>query len=116
MLLYAYASKVTRYWRVAIDITSGDFQSTQTIMRRSRTYTPPRLTDWGGIEDLTGVGQTHPGGDFNMGSVIPPGHQNGGAPGNGNGPGNGGGAGNGNGPGNGFGGPPPWAEIGRAHV
>lgn len=48
--------------------------------KAKKTYSPPTITDWGTIADLTKVGQTHPGTDIMDGSVNPPGHEVGGPP------------------------------------
>lgn len=42
--------------------------------RAKKKYSPPTISDWGSVADLTGVGNTHPDDDIFGGSVFPPGH------------------------------------------
>jgi hypothetical protein len=44
-------------------------------MIEKKKYEKPELKKWGTINDLTKVGNTHPGGDTFGGSVHPPGHK-----------------------------------------
>ena len=41
--------------------------------RTKKLYRSPQLKEWGTVSDLTGTGNTHPGGDLKGGSVLSPG-------------------------------------------